>query len=212
VAFRLHPLPETSRWVTVPARSATEAQDVVLRVAHSHLVAASVELDWAGGDGEVSVRLDGILSGVEARTRDALALLGDAAAESDSAPAWWGAEPAGGDVLLRISHEVASLGRALAAIDGAAAAAGANAHTRGSAGVGTLDVVLDGGDPVAALGELREAAPAFGGTVVVRDAPTEVKAAVDVWGPVRGLDLMRRVKDQFDPHRVLSPGRFVGGI
>ena len=53
---------------------------------------------------------------------------------------------------------------------------------------------------------------AFGGTVVVRDAPTEVKAAVDVWGPVRGLDLMRRVKDQFDPHRVLSPGRFVGGI
>jgi len=40
----------------------------------------------------------------------------------------------------------------------------------------------------------------------------QVKAAVDVWGPVRGLDLMRRVKDQFDPHRVLSPGRFVGGI
>ena len=50
VAFRLHPLPETSRWVTVPVRSATEAQDVVLRVAHSHLVAAGVELDWAGGD------------------------------------------------------------------------------------------------------------------------------------------------------------------
>ena len=100
VAFRLHPLPETSRWVTVPVRSATEAQDVVLRVAHSHLVAAGVELDWAGGSGEVSVRLDGIPSGVEARTRDALALLGDAAAESDSAPAWWGTEPAGGDVLL----------------------------------------------------------------------------------------------------------------
>jgi glycolate oxidase FAD binding subunit len=48
--------------------------------------------------------------------------------------------------------------------------------------------------------------------VVVLDAPADVKEQVDVWGPVRGLDLMRRVKDQFDPDRVLSPGRFVGGI
>ena len=212
VAFRLHPLPESTRWVTVPVRSATEAQDVVLRVAHSHLVAAGVELDWTGGSGAVSLRLDGIPTGVEARTGDALALLGDGALESDSAPPWWGREPDGGDVLLRVAHEVSSLGRALTAIDGAAAAAGANAHTRGSAGVGTLDVALDGGDPLAVVSRLREAAPAFGGTVVVRDAPTEVKGAVDVWGPVRGLDLMRRVKDQFDPHRVLSPGRFVGGI
>jgi len=29
---------------------------------------------------------------------------------------------------------------------------------------------------------------------------------------VPGLDLMRRVKDQFDPRRRLSPGRFVGGL
>ncbi len=60
--------------------------------------------------------------------------------------------------------------------------------------------------------ELRSAAAGFGGAVVVLDAPAEIKEQVDVWGPVRGLDLMRRVKDQFDPNRVLSPGRFVGGI
>jgi glycolate oxidase FAD binding subunit len=212
VAFRLHPLPESSRWLTVPVRSATEAQDVVLRVAHSHLVAAGVELEWPGGSGEISVRLDGIPTGVEARTLDALALLADAAVESDSSPDWWGTDPTGRDVLLKVTHEVASLGRALAAIDGAAAAVGVQARTRGSAAVGTLEVALDGGDGDAVVGRLREAAPSFGGTVVVLDAPNEVKAVLDVWGPVRGLDLMRRVKDQFDPHRVLSPGRFVGGI
>ena len=212
VSFRLHPLPETSRWVTVPVRSATEAQDVVLRVAHSHLVAAGVELEWPGGSGEISVRLDGIPSGVEARTLDALDLLGVGAADSDSTPDWWGTDPTAGEVLLKVTHEMASLGRALAAVDGAAAAVGAKARTRGSAAVGTLEVALDGGDPAAVVGRLRDAAPAFGGTVVVLDALPEVKAALDVWGPVRGLDLMRRVKDQFDPHRVLSPGRFVGRI
>jgi glycolate oxidase FAD binding subunit len=46
----------------------------------------------------------------------------------------------------------------------------------------------------------------------VVDAPPEVKQAVDVWGPVAALELMRRVKDQFDPEHRLAPGRFVGGI
>ena len=49
-------------------------------------------------------------------------------------------------------------------------------------------------------------------SVVVLDAPPHVKAAVNVWGPVAGLDLMRAVKSRFDPQRRLAPGRFVGGI
>jgi glycolate oxidase FAD binding subunit len=39
-----------------------------------------------------------------------------------------------------------------------------------------------------------------------------VLEAVDVWGPVPSLGLMRAVKDQFDPERRMAPGRFVGGI
>ena len=59
---------------------------------------------------------------------------------------------------------------------------------------------------------LRAACARHGGSAVVVDAPPEVKQAVDVWGPVPALDLMRRVKDQFDPDHRLAPGRFVGGI
>jgi glycolate oxidase FAD binding subunit len=39
-----------------------------------------------------------------------------------------------------------------------------------------------------------------------------VLEAVDVWGPVPSLGLMRAVKDQFDPEHRMAPGRFVGGI
>jgi glycolate oxidase FAD binding subunit len=203
VAVRLHPLPDRTTWVCVPVRGPAEAQDAVLRVAHSHLVPSGVELDWRDGSGELAVRLDGIPNGVAARTADAEALLGPEARAAEEAPEWWGAEPAG-EVLLKVTHEVASLGAALAAAG--------DAHTRGSAGVGTLYVSVGADRAVSLVAALRAAAPGFGGAVVVLDAPADVKEQVDVWGPVRGLDLMRRVKDQFDPDRVLSPGRFVGGI
>jgi glycolate oxidase FAD binding subunit len=51
-----------------------------------------------------------------------------------------------------------------------------------------------------------------GGHCVVLTAPPPIRDRVDVWGPVDGLDLMRRVKEQFDPKGTFAPGRFVGGI
>jgi glycolate oxidase FAD binding subunit len=51
------------------------------------------------------------------------------------------------------------------------------------------------------------------GAVVVEGAPPEFKKKVDVWGPPRDdFPLMRRLKDEMDPHGILNPGRFVGGI
>jgi glycolate oxidase FAD binding subunit len=46
----------------------------------------------------------------------------------------------------------------------------------------------------------------------VLHAPPQVHAAVDLWGPVPALGLMRAVKDQFDPGHRMAPGRFAGGI
>ncbi|GAB3162542.1 hypothetical protein GCM10027059_15560 [Myceligenerans halotolerans] len=71
-------------------------------------------------------------------------------------------------------------------------------------------------DPAAVAGvvrALRAAAPSpRDGTVTVLRAPRDVRAAVDVWGPVGGLELMRAIKHRLDPGRNLAPGRFVGGI
>jgi glycolate oxidase FAD binding subunit len=87
----------------------------------------------------------------------------------------------------------------------------------GCAALGSLHVVLDavGTDgAVTAIARLRDSIAGFGGHVVVLAAPRAVRAAVDPWGPVApaALAVMQRLKREFDPRRVLNPGRFVGGI
>ncbi|MBI4553216.1 MAG: FAD-binding oxidoreductase [Candidatus Latescibacteria bacterium] len=66
---------------------------------------------------------------------------------------------------------------------------------------------------VSIIRQLSAAATEFGGHLTVESAPLAVKQRLDVWG-ARPSDwgLMRALKDRFDPSRVLSPGRFVGGL
>jgi glycolate oxidase FAD binding subunit len=214
--FRLHPLPAAARWVTVPVDTAYTAHRQVQAVLHSQLVAAAVELDRpAEGPATLGVLVEGIEAGVAGRVDSLLGVLGAGARQHDTAPDWWGRPPAG-DTLLRLTHEIAGLPRLLDALDAATAEHGLRAAVRGSAGVGVLHAALPGdADPAAvaaAVDTVRGASAGWSGDVVVLAAPAAVKAALDMWGPVRGLDLMRRVKDQFDPEHRLAPGRFVGGI
>ena len=60
--------------------------------------------------------------------------------------------------------------------------------------------------------DLREAAPAWNGQVVVLTAPPAVKQRVDMWGPAPRVGTDASGQGEFDPERRLSPGRFVGGI
>ena len=51
------------------------------------------------------------------------------------------------------------------------------------------------------------------GDMVVERAPADVKSSIDVWGGAGGqAAVFRGLKEQFDPKRLLNPGRFAGGI
>ena len=61
--------------------------------------------------------------------------------------------------------------------------------------------------------EMVHAGNNLGGRVTVPWCPTDVKHDVNVWGPLRDeFTLMQKLKKQFDPDRVLNPGRFLGGL
>jgi glycolate oxidase FAD binding subunit len=87
-------------------------------------------------------------------------------------------------------------------------------------GIVRLHWANDAGEPGVAVEVMAKAIDTFrdsivreGGNLVVTSALPTLKAAVDVWGPVgKALAIMQELKQQFDPHRMLNPGRFVGGI
>jgi glycolate oxidase FAD binding subunit len=74
--------------------------------------------------------------------------------------------------------------------------------------------IMIAGFPAAAAGQLpqlrRELEEASGSLMVLKQ-PADTK--LDCWGTLPdSLPLMREIKRQFDPERILNPGRFLGRI
>ena len=217
--FRLHPLPTARRFLTVPVSDADEAHGLVQSVVHGQVVPSAVEVDWpAEGRGTVVVLLEGTEGGVAARTDSTRTLLHRAAVEvGEEAPPWWSTYPwTAGQTALKLTFALTGLPRILSELGTMAREDAVPVTIRGSAGAGVLYGALPAETAPATVARmvqrLRLTCRSFGGAVVIVDGPTPVKQAIDLWGPIAAMDLMRRVKDQFDPQHRLSPGRFVGGI
>jgi glycolate oxidase FAD binding subunit len=228
VTFRLHPLPAARAYVTAEYVAVSVACDAVAAAANSPLVSSAVELSRPepGGPIRVGVLLEGSVDGVEARSLRMADLLGNGEVSAEP-PAWWpGAPQAGlGETLIRVSFWVSALGRVLDAIEAVEGKAGLSPVVAGSAGAGVLYVRLGQAgpaEPPAGLAararfaaQLREALAAERGGVAVLAAPPGVRTELDscggMNGSVPGLDLMRAVKDQFDPGHRMAPGRFPEG-
>ena len=188
---------------------------------HSQAVPAAVEVELAGaGGGHGRTCCSRAASdGVAGAPRRVRTLLGDGTTASDDPPAGgaaypWDPWPRGDDraTALKLTFALSGLADVLAA-----AARGRRAPCAARPAPGVLYAALPRRHPAGRTC----AAPSTGsravctGTAAAPSSSTprpRSRPRVDVWGPVPALDLMRRVKDQFDPDHRLAPGRFVGGI
>jgi hypothetical protein len=77
---------------------------------------------------------------------------------------------------------------------------------------GAGDIRASSDDAAAAPG-LRDWAEGVGGALVMVTGPSPGGDGFDPWGtPPPGLDIQRRLIAQFDPARIINPGRLPGGI
>jgi glycolate dehydrogenase FAD-binding subunit len=210
VNVRLHPLPlDTVSAVGRggdPAVLAAAASDL----AHRPIEAEALDVSWSGDAGAVLVRFGGVSAPERART--VLGLLSeaglDAEAVDDDGPLWSrqaAAQRSAEGMVVRVSTTQHGVAAALSAARGA----GGSAVGRAALGLVWITLPETSADAVRELREQLAPAPC-----VVLDAPDAVREAIDPWdmSDVGGIDLMRRVKERFDPHGVCNPGLFAGGI
>jgi glycolate oxidase FAD binding subunit len=213
--FRLRPVPPHRRYVAATYDDEAALEPVLSRVLHSQMALAAVELerDRPQGDIVLSVLVEGRAGAVDERAGAVSEVLGPSGVSGQPPPAW-GSLP--GPVTLKVTAELGSVTALLGLVRSLSVAYELAPVVRGSAGTGVVFVGLGADCPVSALAglvdELRHGCRRLGGSAVVVRAPVATKAGLDMWGPVPGLELMRRVKQEFDPDRRLAPGRFVGGI
>ncbi|HEX8032755.1 MAG TPA: FAD-binding oxidoreductase [Ktedonobacterales bacterium] len=234
--FRLYPLPTASRTVLIGASSPDVLGEIAVKVIASTLVPTSIDLiqDGDGGGYVLAVRFEsGVAEAVVEQCEALLALAGEPRTGArmldgeEEAQFWREVEgrlaPAGGarngaqaeaSLLLKASVLPSDVTGWLGGLEDAARRREVAVRWRAHAGHGIVYARLSGRSATLGemIGELRAMAMARRGSLVVRDAPPEIARAVDVWGPIGALDVMRRLKERFDPHATLNPGRFVGGI
>jgi glycolate oxidase FAD binding subunit len=234
LTLRLHPLPETERSWLVPLDRPEAAQDFVARLVDSPLQPNRVELlnDSAAravlgesGSAGVAVSIASVADAVREQGDRLGAFAKAVGAEILALPdGFWRAmsaamvSPPGSTVLhvASLAGRLADTVEAIAAIV-QATEPGADVRLTGCAVLGTLRLVV-GSASVSGMAEVTTRVRAWvgelGGSAVIASGPVELRRAVDPWGPIEpgALALMRALRDEFDPKRVLNPGRYVGGL
>jgi glycolate oxidase FAD binding subunit len=221
VVLRVHPLPQASATVTVPA-TATEAADASVRLLASALEPSAV--DWigvpTGTPGRLAVRFEGSPAGVAVQTVAVADVLGASGPREvltgpDEEALWQESATARTAQPEQSTASAGALPTALPALANALAAAGdaagAGVELASHAGLG-LHVARFTGPPPAqarAFDTWRRAVRGLGGSVLLRDRAAGVDDAIDPFGPPpSAVALLRAVKSRLDPEGRCAPGRF----
>ena len=214
VIVRLQPIPRERATAVARTDDTSVLEEGARAVAGASLELECLDVSWQEGAGSLLARCAG--TAVEPRIRRTLGLMAEAGLEGekvdDDTDLWEEQrrrQRAPEGVTIRVSARMSELAR----VAEAAEAVGAGLVGRAAYGVSWLRLPPAGAaEIVQAVEEVRARLKPF--ACVLLDAPEEVRRKVDVWHSemVPGVELMRRIKERFDPARTCNPGIFMGGI
>lgn len=224
VTVRLHPLPATTGTIVVDMPDETAASQFMIDLNHSTLTPTGVQLVAEHGKYAIYVRFGGPAASVATQCQTIRNITSGRSQcrelEDGEAEEAWQAQSAIYDsddhtIIARISTLPSAIGATLYTIDRTAQRLGVKWQAIIQA-TGTGILRLDGTNDetlLALAGLLRMRVAGIGGHFVLERLPLSSKARLDIWGaPTDAFPLMRRIKEQFDPHNTLNPGRYVGRI
>lgn len=216
LTFKVLPAPEGIRTVVVRGlgdEAAIEAMSLALRSPHDVSGAAHLP-GTLGGEARTAIRLEGFGPSVAYRSRklaEALSAFGEVDFLDDEASAdlWRGVR----DVRPFVGDDRIVWKLSVPPAQGAAVAAAIGAAHFFDWGGGLIWVALPPEETDGAA-RVRAAVAASGGHATLARAPDSVREATDVFHPQPAAlaALTARVKDSFDPRRILNPGRMYPGV
>ncbi|MBT4074894.1 MAG: FAD-binding oxidoreductase [Chloroflexi bacterium] len=241
VAFKIGPIPQTMRTVAAWFDSVEAAAvagmritngsfmpEAVIVVAGARAVTHAKELATqnSGSASENAVVLVIALAAgpatVERQVQDTTSTLGAAMADgfvvldgADQGTSWKLAGQPGGTPSLAIrSTQKPTSALELVSTLSKSSISG-DIHLVGQVGFGTVEAYWNGETSAipGIIESARSAAHNVGGALMIERCPPELKSDLDVFGDLGApLEIMRRMKQQYDPKGTLSPGRFAGRI
>ena len=206
VNFRLHSIPRSMQSFTVSAKSVEPVGRVMLAMLHAQLSTVAIQLRGEADGFDLDIQLASLPEVLETQA-GALELLarGEGLRLRPAADEVWNARQRQltADVVCKGTMLPSEIARFAERVRGL-----------GGESVTQAGGIMIAGFPASAAGQLpqlrRELEEASGSLMVFKQ-PAETK--LDCWGTLPdSLPLMREIKRQFDPERILNPGRFLGKI
>ena len=223
--FKVAPAPHVTRSISVQLTSPVQAARIVLAARDAGLALDAAELlsptaahtVLKGSSWALMLVVAAGERTVERTLRELATLAADANStlveQSDDIWRRWSDAFAPAGLSLRVSIRPSDTGAAIEMLD--RQLVGARALLSATVTAGLIRVQLtDAGERARAIFErTAQVAARFSGAVLVDAAPVALKRDIDVFGPLRpDFGIMQRLKQQFDPDGILSPGRFAGRL
>jgi glycolate oxidase FAD binding subunit len=216
VTFRLHPLPASTLTLTARSASITQLADLMHRVTAAPLSLEAMQLRNEEADFALDIQLASESSALSNQEQQLRELASNCTLTPSDTDIWSARERlfAKPDATVL---KVSTLPSKLSAIVGAAALLNEQPNTRAHCiaeptGIVTVAFSATPENLAILTDDLRSRLRVHGGSAVSLH-PGLLPHSVDSWGePPAAIELMRAIKHEFDPARILNPGRFVGGI
>ena len=240
-SFKLTPIPMYEKTIIAAFDDVDSAMRASMRVFNSYVmplslttfdasVASRIGVEGRSADYRLAVRLGGRQRTLARQVDEIIALMNEADAsglqesEGSTSSLWsplrdFGWSP---DTLPLLNVKLTALPTQIAELlesVGCMRDSGLEPAAVSEPGFGSAEVSWFGPentDPdtlISIMCQVRKKVSGIGGSSVVQRCPPAVKAAMDVWGEdPAGIEVMRRMKRQYDPNGIMNPGRFVGRL